>query len=99
MLKGLPVVSLPTSSSIQASLEDIHRALSVEAISRPGKIPTQGASFCAPHESLEQVSDGEIYIARKGRRAGPYSIEEVNRQLAAGRLSAVDQALSDRSPG
>ena len=41
----------------------------------------------------------EIYVAREGQRAGPYSLEEVNRQLASGHLSPVDQAWSESSPG
>ena len=41
----------------------------------------------------------QLYITRDGQRSGPYSLEEVNRQLAAGTLSPVDQAWSEGSPG
>jgi uncharacterized RDD family membrane protein YckC len=41
----------------------------------------------------------KIYITRDGQRTGPYSLEEVNRQLAAGTISPVDQAWSEGSPG
>ncbi len=34
----------------------------------------------------------QIYIARNGQRLGPYSVEEVNRQLASGAISSNDQA-------
>jgi uncharacterized RDD family membrane protein YckC len=46
-----------------------------------------------------QRAEMEIYVTREGQRAGPYSLEEVNRQLAAGTLSPVDQAWSEGSPG
>jgi uncharacterized RDD family membrane protein YckC len=41
----------------------------------------------------------EIYVRRDGQRAGPFSLEEINRQLAAGALDPVDQAWSEGSPG
>lgn len=34
----------------------------------------------------------QIYIARNGERLGPFPIDEINRQLAAGTISATDQA-------
>jgi uncharacterized RDD family membrane protein YckC len=41
----------------------------------------------------------QIYIMRDGERTGPYVLEEINRQLAAGTLSPLDQAWSEGSPG
>jgi uncharacterized RDD family membrane protein YckC len=48
---------------------------------------------------LDNAAEMKIYITRDGQRTGPYSLEEVNRQLAAGTLSPVDQAWSEGSPG
>lgn len=48
---------------------------------------------------LDNAAEMKIYITRDGQRTGPYSLEEVNRQLAAGNLSPVDQAWSEGSPG
>ena len=41
----------------------------------------------------------QLYVTRNGQRTGPHSIEEVNRQLAAGTFSPTDQAWSEGSPG
>jgi uncharacterized RDD family membrane protein YckC len=41
----------------------------------------------------------ELYISRDGARSGPYSLEQVNRQLAAGTLSPHDLGWSESSPG
>ncbi|MDQ2824698.1 MAG: RDD family protein [Verrucomicrobiota bacterium] len=41
----------------------------------------------------------QLYVNRDGQRTGPHSIEEVNRQLAAGTLDPTDQAWSESSPG
>jgi uncharacterized RDD family membrane protein YckC len=41
----------------------------------------------------------EIYISRAGERVGPYSLVEVNRQLAAGTLTPHDLGWSESSPG
>jgi uncharacterized RDD family membrane protein YckC len=41
----------------------------------------------------------EIYVRRNGERAGPFTLEEINRHLAAGALDLVDQAWSEGSPG
>jgi len=41
----------------------------------------------------------EIYISRDGERIGPYSLEEINRQLAAGALIPQDLGWSESSPG
>ena len=41
----------------------------------------------------------QLYVTRHGQRTGPHSIEEVNRQLAAGTFSPTDQAWSEGSPG
>jgi hypothetical protein len=41
----------------------------------------------------------EIYLRRDGERTGPYSLEEVNRQLATGTLTPYDLGWSETSPG
>jgi uncharacterized RDD family membrane protein YckC len=41
----------------------------------------------------------EIYLSRGGERTGPYSLEAVNRQLAAGTLTPHDLGWSETSPG
>jgi uncharacterized RDD family membrane protein YckC len=41
----------------------------------------------------------QIYLHRDGQRTGPFSLEEVNRQLAAGRLNPTDLGWSESSPG
>jgi uncharacterized RDD family membrane protein YckC len=41
----------------------------------------------------------QLYVTRHGQRTGPHSIEEVNRQLAAGTFSPTDQAWTEGSPG
>jgi uncharacterized RDD family membrane protein YckC len=41
----------------------------------------------------------KLYISRDGERVGPYSVEQVNRQLAAGTLSPHDLGWSESSPG
>jgi uncharacterized RDD family membrane protein YckC len=59
----------------------------------------RGTGILATRESVEHVIGREIYITRQGRRDGLYSLEEVNHQLAVGRLSPIDQAWSEGSPG
>ena len=41
----------------------------------------------------------QIHIARNGQPMGPFSLEEVNRQLAAGTLSLADQAWYEGAAG
>lgn len=41
----------------------------------------------------------EIYIKWSGQRLGPYSLEEVNRQLASGSLNPSAQAWHEDAPG
>jgi hypothetical protein len=41
----------------------------------------------------------QIHIARDGKQFGPFSLEEVNRQLAAGTLSLSDQAWYEGAAG
>jgi hypothetical protein len=41
----------------------------------------------------------QIHIARNGQPMGPFSLEEVNRQLAAGTLSPSDQAWYEGAAG
>lgn len=41
----------------------------------------------------------QIHIARNGQPTGPFSLEEINRQLAAGTLSLSDQAWYEGAAG
>lgn len=41
----------------------------------------------------------QIYVTKNEERAGPFSLEEVNRQLAAGLLHPADEAWYEGSPG
>ena len=41
----------------------------------------------------------QIHIARDGKQLGPFSLEEINRQLAAGTLSLSDNAWYDGASG
>jgi uncharacterized RDD family membrane protein YckC len=41
----------------------------------------------------------QIYLSRHGQRVGPFALEEINRQLAAGALSPSDLGWSETSPG
>ena len=41
----------------------------------------------------------QIYLSRYGERIGPFSLEEINHQLAAGTLTAADLGWSESSPG
>src|SRR5437870_1893090 len=41
----------------------------------------------------------QIHIARNGKAMGPFSLEEINRQLTAGTLSASDQAWYEGAAG
>ena len=41
----------------------------------------------------------QIYISRHGARVGPFSLEEINHQLATGELTAADLGWSESSPG
>jgi uncharacterized RDD family membrane protein YckC len=48
---------------------------------------------------IEDTEMMQLYINRDGERTGPHALEEVNRQLAAGRFSPSDLAWSETSPG
>src|SRR5918992_960052 len=41
----------------------------------------------------------QIHIARDGKQLGPFSLEEINRQLAAGTLSLSDNAWYEGASG
>jgi hypothetical protein len=41
----------------------------------------------------------QIHVARDGKQLGPFSLEEINRQLAAGTLSLSDQAWYEGAAG
>jgi uncharacterized RDD family membrane protein YckC len=41
----------------------------------------------------------QIFLSRGGKKIGPYSLEQINHQLAIGELSAVDLGWSESSPG
>jgi hypothetical protein len=56
--------------------------------------------FCLTVVSRPQHTyEMQIHIARSGRAMGPFSLEEVNRQLAAGTLSLSDQAWYEGAAG
>jgi uncharacterized RDD family membrane protein YckC len=48
---------------------------------------------------LKRSRATDIYVRRKGQRAGPFSLEEINRHLAAGAVDPADEAWSEGSPG
>ena len=41
----------------------------------------------------------QVHVARNGQRMGPFSLEEINRQLAAGTWSGTDLAWYEGAPG
>ncbi len=41
----------------------------------------------------------QVHIARDGKQLGPYSLEEINRQLAAGLLTLTDNAWYEGAAG
>ncbi len=41
----------------------------------------------------------QVHIARDGKQLGPFSLEEINRQLAAGTLSLTDNAWYEGAAG
>ena len=47
----------------------------------------------------QQTYEMQIHIARDGKPMGPFSLEEVNRQLAAGTLTLSDQAWYEGAAG
>ena len=47
----------------------------------------------------QQTREMQIHIARNGQPMGPFSLEEINRQLAAGTLSLSDQAWYEGAAG
>ena len=49
--------------------------------------------------SRQETREMQIHIARNGQRMGPFSLEEINRQLAAGTLSLSDQAWYEGAGG
>jgi hypothetical protein len=56
--------------------------------------------FCLTVTSRPQhTREMQIHIARNGQPMGPFSLEEVNRQLAAGTLSVSDQAWYEGAAG
>lgn len=64
------------------------------------KIRSKIRSFCLPApDCLNTFCEMQIHIARNGQPAGPFSLEEINRQLAAGTLSLSDQAWYEGAAG
>ena len=56
--------------------------------------------FCLTVARPPQHTRGvQIHVARNGQPMGPFSLEEVNRQLAAGTLSVSDQAWYEGAAG
>jgi hypothetical protein len=49
--------------------------------------------------ALNKIAAMQIYIARDGKQLGPFPLEEINRQLAAGTLSLSDQAWYEGAAG
>lgn len=47
----------------------------------------------------QDICEMQIHIARDGQPVGPFSLEEVNRQLATGTLSLSDQAWYEGAAG
>lgn len=47
----------------------------------------------------QHTREMQIHIARDGKPMGPFSLEEINRQLAAGTLSLSDQAWYEGAAG
>ena len=47
----------------------------------------------------QQTPRMQIHIARDGKQLGPFSLEEINRQLAAGALSLSDNAWYEGASG
>jgi len=41
----------------------------------------------------------QLFVMKNGERLGPFSLEEVNRQLAAGTLEPADEAWYEGAPG
>jgi hypothetical protein len=41
----------------------------------------------------------QIFVMKNDERLGPFSLEEVNRHLASGRLNPIDEAWFEGSPG
>jgi len=57
-------------------------------------------NFCLTVASRPQtICEMQIHVARNGQAMGPFSLEEVNRQLAAGTLSVSDQAWYEGAAG
>jgi uncharacterized protein DUF4190/uncharacterized protein DUF4339 len=57
-------------------------------------------NFCLTVASRPQhTCEMQIHIARNGQPMGPFSLEEINRQLAAGTLSVSDQAWYEGAAG
>lgn len=60
------------------------------------------SNFTASNRLLahEAIANGmQIYVLKNDERVGPFSLEEVNRQLAAGILNPTDEAWHEGSPG
>ena len=53
---------------------------------------------CEARFFLSEPHRMQIHVARDGHRMGPFSLEEVNRQLAAGSLSLSDLAWYEGIP-
>jgi len=60
--------------------------------------PVRRQSACEAPSFLSEPRRMQIHVARNGQRIGPFSLEEVNRQLAAGSLSLSDLAWYEGIP-
>ena len=65
-----------------------------------GKRSLRYNHFCLTvHSERKQSYSMQIHIARNGQATGPFPLEEINRQLAAGTLSLTDQAWYEGASG
>src|SRR3954467_11189002 len=51
------------------------------------------------HGDLSTLARMQVHIARDGKQLGPFSIEDINRQLAAGSLTLSDNAWYEGAAG
>lgn len=63
-----------------------------------GSLPT-GSFYLTLSSRSQHTREMQIHIARNGQPMGPFSLDEVNRQLAAGTLTLADQAWYEGAAG
>src|SRR5438034_11435152 len=92
MLNGSPPLSLPTISSIS----DWQTVYSPR-VTRESNFAAAGLTDARIFRTT--ASAMQIYIKRHCQRYGPYSLAEVNRQIAAGLLNPSEQGWHEAAPG